>query len=595
MKASACKSLRQLAHTASALALGSLPIAASAQSAIQPAPTREEVLRQEIDRQLREGSEAIDATAAFARAPCPLADTKFANIKLTLASVIFTGAEGVEPGLLDAAWQGYAGQEIPVATICDIRDRAAALLRDAGYVASVQVPVQTIESGAVRFDVVVARLVSFVVRGDTGRSGPMVERYLAPLREQAVFDTRAAERALLLARRIPGMDVRMTLARAAGAEARPGDLVGVVDVINQPFEADLAVQNYGSDEVGPYGAQARVRINGLTGLADQTELSAFATAGFDEQLVVQGRHEFAIGSGGLRTGVNAVHAWTRPDVVGDDVFYAKTLVANFYATYPLLLRQARSLDLSGGLDIVDQRIDFSDIPFSKDKLRVLTLALDLREADPASVAGENGFSISEPRWASRGRVELRKGIAGLGASDDCGPALAACAAPGVVPISRLNADPQAFLIRGDAEFAFRPGRLITLTGRPRFQWSDDNLLPFEQFSGGNYTIGRGYDPGAATGDRGFGGQAEIAVGSLEPRSPTGSGLQGFAFYDTFNAWFADAPGVRNLNSVGGGARLNFRRRAYAEVLAAVPLEAAPLATRTGNVRILFNLAVRLGG
>ena len=47
--------------------------------------------------------------------------------------------------------------------------------------------------------------------------------------------------------------------------------------------------------------------------------------------------------------------------------------------------------------------------------------------------------------------------------------------------------------------------------------------------------------------------------------------------------------------MGGGARLNFRRRAYAEVLAAVPLEAAPLATRTGNIRILFNLAVRLGG
>lgn len=585
----------RLIRSAGAVGLLCWPLALSAQAAIQPAPTREEVLRQEIDRKLREGSEAIDASAAFARAPCPLADAKFAAIKLTLTSVVFAGAEGVEPGLLDAAWREFAGREIAVARICDIRDRAAVLLRDAGYVASVQVPVQTIESGTVRFDVTVARLVSFVVRGETGRSGQMVERYLAPLREQPVFDTRAAERALLLARRIPGMDVRMTLARASGADARPGDVVGVVDVINQPFEADLAVQNYGSDEVGPWGGQARVRVNGLTGLADQTELSGFATADFDEQLVLQGRHEFALGNGGLRLGANAVHAWTRPDVPGDDEFFAKTLVANLYGTYPLLLRQAHSLDMSGGLDIVDQRIDFSGQPFSKDKLRVLTLALERREADPASVAGENGFSISEPRWASRGRIELRQGIGALGASDDCGPALAACAAPGVVPISRLNADPESFLIRGDAEFAYRPGRLITVTGRPRFQWSDDNLLPFEQFSGGNYTVGRGYDPGAATGDRGFGAQAEVAVGSLEPRSVNGNALQGFAFYDTFNAWFADAPGVRNLNSVGGGARFNFRRRTYAEVLAAVPLESAPLATRTGNVRILFNLAVRLGG
>ena len=592
MKLSARKRFKGLTGTALLLVMAAAP--AAAQTAISPAPTREEVLRNEIDKQLREGSEAIDASAAFERAPCPLADPKFADIRLTLSSVQFTGTDGVEAGLLDPSWRSLAGQNIPVAAICDIRDRAAQILREEGYVASVQVPVQTIESGTVRFDVVVARLTSFVVRGDTGNSGPMVERYLAPLREAPVFDTHEAERALLLARRIPGMDVRMTLARANGADARPGDLVGVIDVVHQRFEADVAVQNYGSSEVGRWGGQARVRFNGLTGLGDQTEVSFFATPDFDEQLVLQGRHEIALGGDGLRLGVNGVHAWTRPDVPGPDVFFAKTLVVNGYATYPLVLRQARSLDLRGGLDLVDQRIAFSGTPFTRDKLRVLTLSLEHNGADPDSVAGANGYSISEPRWAARGRIEVRKGISGLGASDDCGPALANCALPGVVPISRLNADPQGFLVRGDGDTSFRPSKLVTVTGRARFQWTNDNLLPYEQFSGGNYTIGRGYDPGAASGDRGFGGQLEVAYGSLNPSTIDGSAVQGFVFYDTFNAWFADAPGVRNLNSAGGGLRLNFRRRAYGEVLAAVPLEAAPLATRTGGVRILVNLAVRLG-
>ena len=595
MTAFASKSLRHLAASAGWLVLTALPAAVSAQSAVQPAPTREEVLRQEIDRQLREGTVAIDASGAFARAPCPLADPKFASITLTLSQVVFTGAENLEPGLLASVWEPYRGKEIAVSAICDIRDRTAGVLRDAGYVASVQVPVQTIEGGTVRFDVVVARLVSFVIRGDTGGSGPIIERYLAPLREEAVFDTHAAERALLLARRIPGVDVRMTLARAGGPDAKPGDLVGVVDVVNRRFEGDFAIQNYGSEEVGPWGGQVRARFNGLTGLADQTEVSVYATPDFDEQIVLQGRHEFAIGASGLRIGANAVQAWTRPDVPGPDVFYAKTLVVNGYASFPLVLRQARSLDLQGGLDLIDQRIAFSGTPFTKDKLRVFTLALHYNGADPLSVAGENGFSISEPRWASRANLELRKGISGLGASDDCGPALVACAAPGVVPISRLNADPQAFVVRGDAEVSYRPARLVTFTARPRFQYSDDRLLPYEQFSGGNYTVGRGYDPGAATGDRGFGAQAEIAYGSLEPRSLSGSAVQGFVFYDTFDAWFADVPGVNSLNSLGGGARINFKRRAYAELLAAVPLEAAPLATQTGNIRILLNLAVRLGG
>jgi hemolysin activation/secretion protein len=592
MESSARKRFKGLTGTALLLVLAAAP--AAAQTAISPAPTREEVLRNEIDKQLREGSEAIDASAAFERAPCPLADPKFADIHLTLSSVQFTGTQGLATGLLDPAWRSLAGQTIPVAAICDIRDHAAQILREEGYVASVQVPVQTIESGTVRFDVVVARLTSFVVRGDTGNSGPMVERYLAPLREAPVFDTHEAERALLLARRIPGMDVRMTLARANGADARPGDLVGVIDVVQQRFEADVAVQNYGSSEVGQWGGQARVRFNGLTGLGDQTEASFFATPDFDEQLVLQGRHEFALGGHGLRLGINGVHAWTRPDVPGPDVFFAKTLVVNGYATYPLALRQARSLDLRGGIDLVDQRITFSGTPFTRDMLRVLTLSLEDNGADPDSVAGVNGYSISEPRWATRGRIEVRKGISGLGASDDCGPALANCALPGVVPISRLNADPQGFLVRGDGDASFRPGRLVTVTGRARFQWTDDNLLPYEQFSGGNYTIGRGYDPGAASGDRGFGGQLELAYGSLNPSTVDGSAVQGFVFYDTFNAWFADAPGVRNLNSAGGGLRLNFRRRAYGEVLAAVPLEPAPFATGTGGVRILVNLAVRLG-
>ena len=581
-------------------ALVSLPLLALAGTAWAqtppPAPTREEVLRQEFDRQLRQGSEAIDASDAYDRAPCPLADPKFAGVRLTLTSVSFAGADAVEPGLLDAAWRDYAGRDIAVSAICDIRDRAAAILRDNGYVASVQVPVQTIEGGALRFTVVVARLVSFVVRGDVGRSGAMVGRYLAPLRDRPVFDTREAERALLLARRVPGLDVRMTLARAAGPEVKPGDLVGVVDVIERRIEADLAIQNYGSDAVGPWGGQARLRVNGLTGLADLTELGGFATPDFDEQLVVLGRHEFGLGGGGLRLGLAGVHAWTRPDVPGDDAFDARTLVMNGYATYPLLLRQAHSLDLTAGLDVVDQHIRFDGDPFSRDRLRVLTLALESRATDAASVVGTNGFSISEPRLASRARIELRKGIAALGASEDCGPApaLVRCSGAGVVPISRLNADPQAFLVRGEGEVSFRPARGVAVIARPRFQYTDDNLLPYEQFSGGNFTVGRGYDPGAATGDRGFGSQLEVAVGSLEPRTPTGSAVQGFAFYDSFNAWYADAPGVNQLNSLGGGARINFRRRVYGELLAAVPLEAAPLAGRKGGVRILLNLAVRLG-
>ena len=45
------------------------------------------------------------------------------------------------------------------------------------------------------------------------------------------------------------------------------------------------------------------------------------------------------------------------------------------------------------------------------------------------------------------------------------------------------------------------------------------LLSFEEFSAGNYTVGRGYDPGALLGDSGFGTQAELRYGSRVPPAP----------------------------------------------------------------------------
>ncbi|GMM92831.1 ShlB/FhaC/HecB family hemolysin secretion/activation protein [Qipengyuania sp. MTN3-11] len=582
---------------AGAVSLAALvaPLALSAQTTTPGVPTREEVLREELNRQLRESQSPLDLDGAFQRAPCPLAGDQFADIALTLAESRFAGAENIEPGLLDPAWRPYVGREIPIATVCDIRDRAAALLREAGYVASVQVPVQTIEGGVVRFDVVVARLTGLVVRGETGPSGQLIERYFGNLRGREVFVTGEAERYLLLARDIPGLDVRLSLTRDLSAGAGPGDLVGVVDVIHTPFEADLAVQNLGTRTVGRIGGQLRAQFNGLTGLGDLTEISAFATADLSEQYVLSGRHEFAIGSDGLRAGISATHAWTQPDVPGPDVFEARTLIATAQASYPLVRKQAQTIRVRAGLDYINQDVDFSGLALAEDDLRVGFVALEFEETDLASIQGRGGYNIAKPRWYSRGRIELRQGLDIFGASDDCGPAFAACLVPGAVPISRFVADPTAFVLRGEGAVDFRPMQDWKFSLRPRFQYSPDAVLPYEQFSGGNYTVGRGYDPGSVIGDSGFGGQAEIANGSLLPPQRDGFAFQPFAFFDTIATWIkGDPTDPFTLNSAGGGVRVNYANRVFVEILGAVPLERAPLQTRRGDARLLVNLAVRLG-
>ena len=132
---------------AAMLLVGALPAAAQ---------TREEILR-EADRPLSQTpTTTIETEDGIERAPCPLANPEFSGVRFTLQNVDFSNAGPIDPAMLDEAWRGRAGSEIPVSEICDIRDRAATILRNAGYLAAVRVPVQTIENGRVQLDILAA-------------------------------------------------------------------------------------------------------------------------------------------------------------------------------------------------------------------------------------------------------------------------------------------------------------------------------------------------------------------------------------------------------------------------------------------------------
>lgn len=254
------------AALASALTLSLIGTVASAQTVppppIQP-PTREEIQRGVAEGTLnRSGPVAVDASA-IERAPCPLAAPDFAGIRLKLSSVTFSGMQDLPGFDLTQSYAEYLGTEQPISVICEIRDRAATALRQAGYLAAVQVPPQKIDGGAVRLDVLLAHLKRVQVKGDPGRSERALLRYLNKLTQEPVFNTHKAERYLLLAKDVPGLDVRLALRPLEGA---PGEVVGEVSVRRIPVYAEVGVQNYGSRAVGRYSGLARVQFNGLTGL-----------------------------------------------------------------------------------------------------------------------------------------------------------------------------------------------------------------------------------------------------------------------------------------------------------------------------------------
>ena len=289
------------------------PSIAAAQSAsdVRP-PTREEVTREQTIRPPVEAPR-LEVEGGVERSPCALDGPEFASIRLEVKGVEFEGLKGVTAADLAPAYQHYVGREQPISVVCEIRDRAATMLRRAGYVAAVQVPEQRIGDGVIRFRVLMAHLTQIRVRGDASGAERIIAGYLEKLTQDEVFNKFQAERYLLLASDIPGYTVRLTL-RPAGTV--PGDVIGDVTVQHMPVYIDANIQNSGSEILGPWGGLVRGQFSGLTGFGDRTTISAFSTSDFKEQQTLQFGHDFRLGSEGLVISDLFTYAWARPSIEG---------------------------------------------------------------------------------------------------------------------------------------------------------------------------------------------------------------------------------------------------------------------------------------
>lgn len=576
-----------IASAPSAVAAQTQPPPPPPPSTVLP-PTREEVTRPEPQAP-EPRAPRLEVEGGIERAPCALESPEFQNIRFTLRGVEFDGLQGLGPGDLAPSYSQLVGTEQPISVVCQIRDHAATILRNAGYIAAVEVPEQRIADGVIHFRVLMARLTQIRVRGNATGAERAIADYLNQLTKQPVFNRFEAERYLLLASDLPGYTVRLTL-RPAGTA--PGEVIGDVTVQRTPAFADFNVQNGGSRELGRWGGLLRGQLFGLTGLADRTTLAAFTTADFKEQQTLQFGHDFRVGAEGLGIGGLFTYAWANPSIEGEGDIKARTLLATVQADYPLIRSLARNLRGSAGMDIVNQDVELNSIDLSRDRLRVAFARFGF---DALSTRFSRGRSFAAPEWRFNSQLELRKGLHILGATD-CGPNFTDCVGPGEVPPSRLEGVSTAAVVRALLYGEYRPIPRLTFALGARGQYAWKPLLSFEEFSGGNYSVGRGYDPGALLGDRGWGTQAEIRIGSTVPTSARKPAIEGYLFWDHARVSNLDRLFVidqsNHLDSVGGGARVSFDRF-WLDAALAVPLTRVGFPERKPDPRFLVSLTTRL--
>jgi hemolysin activation/secretion protein len=486
-------------------------------------------------------------SAATLPAPPTLSNCPFSAspIHIRLRSVTVSGGTRMKQRQIDRATKDLIGRDGPLAIACAARDRIAKLYADKGYrLTRVEIPPQRITNG----DLVLTATEGYVAEvkaaglAPLGASADLARRFLAPLAGERPTPWPDIERAVLLARDIPGAEIDIALhADPAGPGAL--DLIATSPSLRH-LEVSTGVQNYGSHELGQVSGFARADADGFTPFGERSSLLLFgATTG--GQKAVEGVESAFLGSSGLRGSVDFSYAHSTPGgqlaplKISGDSYDGK-----FALSYPVVRGQALNLTTQAGFEYVDARNSLGALQglgsaplLFHDNLRIASVQGDLRWA-PYAIP-ELSFGVN---------LELRQGIIGLGSSRKGG-----------ADLSKADGDPGAFVVRG-----FETVRW-TFGGKPAFgrpsgpwveaigqqQWADRPLLASEQFQIGNYTLGRGYDPGTASGDRAYGVQLQTG---WPLRAPFLGVVEPYVFYDA--ARVDNLTGYSSsIASWGGGARL----------------------------------------
>ncbi|WP_146168538.1 ShlB/FhaC/HecB family hemolysin secretion/activation protein [Sphingomonas sp. PP-CE-3G-477] len=562
-----------LVSTLAMVTAGTWSVTAHAQVAL---PTRQEVTPP-APQPRSESTARVDARGALAETNCPF---EASALRLTLDRVEFTRPDGsqLQPQIANA----LAGLRTPtgeqsIIAVCAVRDAANEALRRGGWVASVQIPAQEITGGVLRLQVVTARIVDVRVRGDAGRYEPFLRRRIAAIQALDPLNEREAERILLLAGDVPGLDVALSL-RPSNGEA--GTVIGDLTVSSRHFALFANAQNYNSSLLGRETVYGRGEIYGLTGLGDITYLGASTTTDFQEQVIVQGGHILQLDDDGTTLGGRATYAWSRPDLGALDL-RTNTLIAGLDLARPLFRSVRGNARVRLGLDFVDQisRVGGGNdaVTLTRDKLRVLFAGIDA-DQQFVNANGRPWLSVSSS-------LEVRKGL-GLFDASQTGFASGKLT-------SRLEGNSRALVVRGVIDTTLSLGPIFSVAAIGQMQWANDPLLNYEEFALGSLTIGRGYDPGSNSGDRALGGHVEARA---DLPLVTGLGTQFYGFYDHLyltNLDRARIEGARNFDSVGGGVRVSFPNRLVLDVGYAKPLDRAlKLDKERPPARVLVSLTVQ---
>lgn len=449
---------------------------------------------------------------------------------------------------LRAVAEPMVGRSISIEDLRALATSMEGKFREAGYpYARVILPPQKIKGGLVVFSVVEGWVEGVGVTGSASVEKAQAELRLKKLENTGPVAVDDIERTVALLQRVPGLQSHVAIARG---NQGPGSMRLVADAKRKDPKYLLNLQNFGTTSLGREGATIYAEIPGAAPYGDKFEFAAYNTIQYKEQSSAQLTYQRGLTADGLTGRVSGTYARAEPTgavaVLG---LASESETFDASLSYPVFLRHRSSLDVSAGFSYADfvGELFNGSVPFSSDHTRSLYLGLD----------GKTKFS----GWTVSAGTQVRRGVDLFNASEIHDSNLA-----------RPEADPHAVIALGN--FDVEAPSFYGLRAKAKFagQFSARPLMAVDEFSFGNYTIVRGYDPGSAAGDSAAAMAFDVS-GFHRTFWEDRVGGELTAFYDVGRYWNHDSTGTsqRTISSVGGGVRLTFAGTMRADLTYAVPL------------------------
>lgn len=518
-------------------AAGLVPSLAVAQS-IGASP--EEVLR--LPAQVRAALPSLGAETCSVASAVTLADGEVADI--TFAGIDAPAGLSVPIAALDAEWTPIAGASVSREQLQRLVGRLECVYREDGFVFA-RAELAAAGDGRYRLSVNEGRVASVEAATPDDASAAFLLRAFSSIEVGEALNARDVRAGLARAAAHGLTNVRPTIRRSR-TDPTAIDLILVAEPpSNQAF---VGFQNGNTEVLGPWGAVAGVRLRSLTPLYEQTTIGLYRTLEDKEQRAVQVTSEALLTTTGLTAKVDYAYSLSKPqEALAPLEIKAETNFAKLELGHPIIVRRGLVAGARAGFEAIDQTTElFGAFRLTEDRIRVMSVG--------ARAEGLTGSVV----WT--GDLSVRKGIGGIGAakrSDD--------------DLSRFGADPKAWVIRAETQASAALPRDFAVTGKIKGQWADQSLLAFEEFNFGALSGGRGFDPGAISGDSGI--SATIELSHRPVVLPWRVSIQPLAFVDAARAWnLSNFDNRRSDGASGGlGMRMNVARNAQLDVMWAEPL------------------------